>query len=197
MENITPKANKIIGTGRDLFFKHGLHRITVEEICKTAGVSKKTFYNHFSNKYELAKLILDDINRKELSVIETHRARSVSFLEKITAMMEESMANIWSSESTFFKEAYENCAELRPFIDEQIIKRQTEILNFFKEEKARGEIRKEVPPELVVYLLTDLVRHSVLDPKLDNLLPDMNERLRMIIGCLITGVSTESCQQGV
>lgn len=195
MTNITPKANKIIETGRDLFFKHGLHRITVEEICRTSGVSKKTFYNHFSNKYELAKKILDDINKKEMSVIEKHRSKSISFLEKITFMMEESIANVWSSESTFYKEVYENCLELRPFINEQIIRRQAELLNFIKEEQKRGEISEEFPPGFIVYLITDLMLQAVLDAKLDNVLPDMNERIRMLVKCLITGVLAESYQQ--
>ena len=57
-----PKHNKkykqIIATSKELFWKFGIKRVTVEEICSQAHVSKMTFYKFFPNKIELAKIIL-------------------------------------------------------------------------------------------------------------------------------------------
>ena len=56
-----PKRELILKTGKDLFWKFGFKRVTVEEICKEAGISKMTYYKFFSNKKELATIILDDV----------------------------------------------------------------------------------------------------------------------------------------
>ncbi|MCX6327776.1 MAG: TetR/AcrR family transcriptional regulator [Bacteroidia bacterium] len=61
MENF--KNNKkyiaILNTSRELFWKHGVRRVTVEEICREAKTSKMTFYRFFPDKIELAKKVLD------------------------------------------------------------------------------------------------------------------------------------------
>jgi AcrR family transcriptional regulator len=55
------KVKSIMETARDLFWKHGLKRVSIEEICQKSGVSKMTFYRHFDNKTELAKAVFDNV----------------------------------------------------------------------------------------------------------------------------------------
>jgi AcrR family transcriptional regulator len=52
------KYEDILNTGKTLFWKHGVRRVTIEEICREADVSKMTFYRFFPNKIELAKTLL-------------------------------------------------------------------------------------------------------------------------------------------
>lgn len=52
------KRDQLIQTGEALFVKHGMRRVTVEEICRQAGVSKPTFYKYFQNKAALARRIV-------------------------------------------------------------------------------------------------------------------------------------------
>ena len=58
MSIVSKKYKDIMSTGKDLFWKYGMKRVTVEEICKEANVSKMTFYKYFGNKYELALAII-------------------------------------------------------------------------------------------------------------------------------------------
>ncbi|HWY34547.1 MAG TPA: TetR/AcrR family transcriptional regulator, partial [Nitrosopumilaceae archaeon] len=48
---------KILFAARDLFFKFGTKRITMDEIAKHLGVSKKTIYQYFEDK----NLIVDSL----------------------------------------------------------------------------------------------------------------------------------------
>ncbi|MCJ7802330.1 MAG: TetR/AcrR family transcriptional regulator, partial [Candidatus Marinimicrobia bacterium] len=57
----SPKFKQIVETANDLFMRFGVKRITIEEICKTAKVSKMTFYKFFKNKIELAEYIIFSI----------------------------------------------------------------------------------------------------------------------------------------
>jgi hypothetical protein len=59
--NSSSKYQDIYNTGKELFWKYGIKRVTIEEICKEAGVSKMTFYKFFPNKIVLAKSILESI----------------------------------------------------------------------------------------------------------------------------------------
>jgi AcrR family transcriptional regulator len=47
----------ILASSRELFWKHGFRRVTVDEICEKTGISKMTFYRYFANKTELAKAV--------------------------------------------------------------------------------------------------------------------------------------------
>ncbi|MDH5400751.1 MAG: TetR/AcrR family transcriptional regulator, partial [Cyclobacteriaceae bacterium] len=53
------KYQAIFETAKELFWKYGIRRVTIEEICKEAGVSKMTFYKFFPNKVALANTILE------------------------------------------------------------------------------------------------------------------------------------------
>ncbi|NHZ86061.1 MAG: TetR family transcriptional regulator, partial [Planctomycetia bacterium] len=55
------KRLQIIDSATDLFVKFGVKRVTVEEICQSAEVSKMTFYKYFNNKTELAECIIFSI----------------------------------------------------------------------------------------------------------------------------------------
>ena len=41
------KSKLIVETATDLFMRYGVKRVTVEEICQTAKISKMTFYKYF------------------------------------------------------------------------------------------------------------------------------------------------------
>ena len=53
------KYMAIIQTSRELFWKYGFRRVTIDEICREAKTSKMTFYRFFPNKLELARTVFD------------------------------------------------------------------------------------------------------------------------------------------
>ena len=62
------KLRDILLAAKELFWKFGFKRVSVEEVCKEAQVSKMTFYKHFKNKIELVKslykLVSDEAMKK-------------------------------------------------------------------------------------------------------------------------------------
>ncbi|MEA3496849.1 MAG: TetR/AcrR family transcriptional regulator [Bacteroidota bacterium] len=56
------KYKQILKTAKALFWKHGIKRVKIEEICTEAIISKKTFYKHltqlYSNSQEMIKEIM-------------------------------------------------------------------------------------------------------------------------------------------
>lgn len=55
----------ILKTGAKLFLKYGLRSVSVDDICNTLRISKKTFYAYYSQKEELIEAVLNDIELKK------------------------------------------------------------------------------------------------------------------------------------
>ncbi len=57
-------TRRIIETAKQLFVKHGVRTITMNDIAAEAGVSKKTLYEHFLNKEDLLGKTLDSMHEE-------------------------------------------------------------------------------------------------------------------------------------
>jgi AcrR family transcriptional regulator len=53
--------DRIVGTARDLFRKHGLRGIGVDAIAEAAGTNKMTLYRHFASKDDLIVACLREV----------------------------------------------------------------------------------------------------------------------------------------
>lgn len=53
------KRQQLIQTAFDLFYRHGIHAVGINQILQTSGIAKRTLYNHFSSKDELIEAVLD------------------------------------------------------------------------------------------------------------------------------------------
>ncbi len=54
--------DRILETAYELFARHGIQAVGVDEIIQRAGVAKATFYNHFASKNDL---VLEFLNLRE------------------------------------------------------------------------------------------------------------------------------------
>ena len=50
---------KIIRETKEMFFRYGIKSITMEDIARELGISKKTLYQHFDNKNDLLMAVID------------------------------------------------------------------------------------------------------------------------------------------
>ena len=44
---------RILGESEMLFFRYGVRRVTMDDVAKALGMSKKTLYQYYSDKDEL------------------------------------------------------------------------------------------------------------------------------------------------
>lgn len=59
-------AGRILEVSRELFFKFGIKRVTVDDIASLAGISKKTLYQEFKDKNKIVlKLVKDYLHEHE------------------------------------------------------------------------------------------------------------------------------------
>jgi AcrR family transcriptional regulator len=152
------KHIQIVETSKDLFFKHGIRRITIEEICRKAGVSKMTFYKHFRNKSQLVKMILDIIVEENFAKYRSVMNRTdITFEEKVRLMIQMKMEGISNFGDEFYDDyMVKNNPDLAAYIQENSGKVLREVLNDFKNARQMGYIRKDIKPEFIMFFMTHI-----------------------------------------
>jgi len=62
------KVDRILSESLRLFMKNGIRSISMDDIAKELGMSKKTIYQHVANKTELVEMVLNFMREKESNI---------------------------------------------------------------------------------------------------------------------------------
>ena len=75
------KEEQIINAARELFKNYGFKKVSMDEIARKAGVTKRTVYKYFASKQDLLKFFINEelINMKK--IIEDTEKRKSDFFE--------------------------------------------------------------------------------------------------------------------
>lgn len=75
------KEEQIINAARELFKNYGFKKVSMDEIARKAGVTKKTVYKYFASKQDLLKFFINEelINMKK--IIEDTEKKNSDFFE--------------------------------------------------------------------------------------------------------------------
>ncbi len=154
----SPKCRDLIESGRKLFWKYGFRRVTVEEICREAHVSKMTFYRCFENKTVLAKTIFSEVIKLTTDKFNEILSSDIPPSEKLQKMLmlkmegtndisREFLTDFYNSQDTGLKEYVESVT--RTTLDE--------IVEGFRYAQEKGWIREDFKPEFLLYMFQKLI----------------------------------------
>ncbi len=73
----------MVEAARELFFRYGIRSVTMDDLARHLGVSKKTFYQHFNDKAELVKAVTELQLKEEQQFIEQVHEESTHALDAI------------------------------------------------------------------------------------------------------------------
>lgn len=74
---------KILETAEDLFLRHGVIAVSMDDIARELGISKKTLYQVFPSKEELVREAVRRRFERIVSAIEHFKAESASPVEEL------------------------------------------------------------------------------------------------------------------
>ncbi len=152
-KKVSKKRAQILQTAERLFFRFGARRVSVEEICREADVSRMTFYKYFSNKVELVKTIRDLWMEEGFKKFDEINALELPFPEKINLMTKWKVELFSRINAEFIREIISN--------DDAVELFKHRYLGNIKKAQNSGEIRSDIDPEflwMVLEKLGDLVR---------------------------------------
>ncbi len=143
--------DKILKTAQDMFMSIGVRTVTMDDLSKELGISKKTLYQYISNKSDL----VDQCIRKELSMVRNHME---AIKNQSSDAIEEMMLNGTMVLESLKKFNAKTIFELKKFYPESwmlVKQHQNEyVFNSIKNNLLRGINEGLYRPELNVDILS-------------------------------------------
>ncbi len=86
------KLNEIVTKVCELYFKFGIKSVTMDDVAKSIGISKKTLYLYVSDKNDLVeKVIRHSMSRKEIHGVDTLEDKPINAIEKMVEVYKSSL----------------------------------------------------------------------------------------------------------
>jgi AcrR family transcriptional regulator len=184
----------ILKTTHDLFWKYGIRRVSVEEICREAGVSKMTFYRFFPNKTELTKQVINDLFDKIMEDYGKLMKEEIPFEEKIRRQLIMKFEGTNEVSAELVKDIYGN-------LDNEVYKlwklraddMLKAVINDYHQAQKKGWIRKDIKPEFMLYIINKTTE-TASDEKLQGMYPSMQSLIMEIANMFFYGIMPRTKQ---
>ncbi len=147
------EINKILDTVTQMYFKYGIKSVTMDDVSRELGISKKTLYQYFTDRNDLVSKAVDreigKINAKYENVVE----RNLNAIEEIlefNRLGTEMMKNQSASAEYDLKKYYPDLLEKVKKVRRE--KMYIMVLDNLKKGKAQGIFRKDMNEEIIAKL---------------------------------------------
>ena len=185
---MSKKKKQVLKTAKELFWKYGIKRVTVEEICTRASVSKMTFYKHFSNKNDLVKHILDTRYSESMKKYRRIMSSDRKYKDKVIDLYQLKLEATNEISHEFLSDIYNSGDEkLMEYSNIKFEENVGTMINDFLDAQKKGEIREDIKPEFINFFLNHMVK-LVNDPALSSLYPNAQEMILELANFFFYGI---------
>ena len=105
---INLKEDQIVNSARELFKKYGIQKVSMDEIAKNAGVTKKTVYSYFKSKADLINYFIKEELNTMKKIVEKYENNNQDFFENVNQGLYEMLTY---KEESFFLNLIEKDSE--------------------------------------------------------------------------------------
>jgi len=191
------RKRRILETAQIYFTKYGFRRVSIQEICEKAQVSKGTFYKHFKNKDDLIKELLDKlINEETTRYLEIMRG-NITFREKVEKLIEMKMEQTRELSKDFLDDYLQNCSpEVASFQAARAETSMKIVLDDLLAAQKHGDIRKNMKLEFMLYFLNHM-QEMIKDPQLVALYETPGAMIEELMNFFFYGILTEREEQKI
>jgi len=155
---------KILEVAVEQFSRFGVRTVTMEDIARLSGVSKKTIYQEFKDKKELVKEAFSMLlkhDQEKLRAILNDGDGVIDHLLQMSKRIRDRLANmnpmVILEVHRYFPEAWEMFEKYK----EEII--MTDIVNVLEKGKALGYFREDIDSHILARMRINQI-NSVFDP---------------------------------
>jgi len=165
----------IFGAAEGLFYRFGVRKTTVGDICREAGISRMTFYKHFRDKTHVAEVLLNRIVDEMIGSFRRIMDQDIPYSERVRQFIEMKLNRAEGVGSSFVQEIY---GSPYPVLHALLRRRMDENLKIalaeYRKAQRQGHIRPDVKPEFLVAYL-NVMADMVVDERLTCLYPSPKE----------------------
>lgn len=185
---IRMKRKRLIHTAKNLFFKYGIKRVTVEEICQEANVSKMTFYKHFKNKSELVKTMITQMTDEALDKYRMLMDSDMPFEEKVRETIRMKLDGSDQMSQEFFHDYMPHAEpELLEFVHQRMEEAMGMVIKDYVVAQKKGEIRQDIKIEFILWYLNKMI-DLMADEQLEKMYESPQELIREMVNFFFYGI---------
>lgn len=189
MDEKLSTESKIMDAGRELFWKHGFKRVSIDDICENAGISKMTFYRYFPNKIELAKTVYENFTKQGYQKFQTIMTDDSSPEEKMQKILSLKLEGTNQISPEFLTDFYTTKESgLQDFVKAKINEMFEVAINDFREAQQKGIFRSNFNPEFFFHISQKL-SESLDDPKLLRMFKNPQEMIMELARLFMYGIA--------
>jgi AcrR family transcriptional regulator len=179
---------RIVDTARWLFQLQGVKTISLDDIAHELSISKKTIYEHFRNKEEIADEVMKTILEESLDTIKSIRNNGQDPRGQVVEVVKWIEEVIRITHPLFLedlkKHFFKTYINFRNQLDSKFIKAFANILD---EGKKKKQFRKELNSILIAKYCIELLRNEIRNKD-----SDYDEKsIRDVLNYFISGISTK------
>lgn len=149
---------RILTAAEQLFWKYGVRSVTMEDIAKGLGISKKTIYQHFTDKEDiLYQVIQEKINADmtEMNCMFTGTGNPIEELMMVLEMMRKNQHEVSPNLLIDIKRYYPQAFTLfRQHVDHHIMK---SILENIQKGVLQGLYRSDINPAILARMRAEQI----------------------------------------
>jgi AcrR family transcriptional regulator len=160
------KLDHLLKQAGDIFMRYGLKSVTMDDVCRELGISKKTLYQYVTDKNDLISKVLEqdiEADEKMICALQTSSLSAIDELLHIQKMVSEKVQHMHSSIVYDLKKYY-------PESWGRIIKHRNEFIvgcieqNIIKGQ-AEGLFRNDINAAVIARIYSARIE-AVIDPSL-------------------------------
>lgn len=190
VEVAEPKARvRIVSAAREHFFQHGFHRVTMDDLARELGLSKKTLYASFVSKEALLEAVLaEKFAGVEAALQAAARAHRRDFSAALHAMLAAMHDELGELQPPFVRDMRRKA----PHVFKHLEERRARIIhaNFgrlLRQGQREGAVRKDVSAELMIETLLFAINGVVNPIKLEQLRLSPRDAFHGVIELILHG----------
>lgn len=172
-----------------MFWKYGFKRVTIDEICREAKVSKMTFYRFYANKLELAKAVFDMVIDKAINDFHRIIEDNIPAAEKMKRMLMMKLEGTNDISKEFMMDFYSNPElEISTYIQKRVSEVWITIIDDYKKGQQDGWFRKDFKPEMML-IMSQKLMELINDPNVLKLYNNPQELVMEIANFFTYGIT--------
>ena len=184
---------RIVAGARRHFFANGFRGVTMDDIAKELGMSKKTLYAHFPSKMALVEaVILDKFSGVEAElqkITSGSLSGSPGVLHRMLSCIQGHTGEI---QPLFIRDVHRAAPEIWELVEG----RRRDIIHryfgkFLRAGRRAGTIRKDIPAKVVTYILLSAVQTIINPSMMEELDLTPKEGFAAIMTVLLEGLITD------
>lgn len=157
----------LLSSSMSLFLKYGVRSVSMDDIARLLGISKKTIYAHIRNKKELVKAAVQIFIKQEHLIIEGITQESDNAIDEMVLMARQSLKTIRNMKPTLSYDLQKYHPETWKYIEEKHFKRLQNVITLNIERGIKeGFYRTELNSEIIGKLYLGLAKTVTTDESL-------------------------------